>query len=642
MAFGITISSVFIDVEILVGANSIPRYVSWHLDDVNNSFQYVSFGGHLNTVDTSNADWIVLQDIYASTDGFLDGDGNAVTPTVIGFVHGTTPESLEEFGSFNPLHEGSYEQYIKNLRVAGRFVQGLSETDHGFLEVRHSGVGLIPEPDQPEGDAYDYPVSDWAVTQAGDSFSLSLLVPYELEVNTVNALNLHYSVQAMLSWLESIRVAGSGTTVASDITQASSFNNRTFAFRQKTSDSEDLRFQLDSTPSIILNTIEGNYTRITLNFALATDNIATLDGEALGIYLADTALGTISTEGLLVDPNSGNPNVPFHTKKIIGPGRRSLEFISDTLVYTGRDVSSGMYRLPIAPGYGRSATWDYLEKNSSGQGLVPIQPSIDTVHLDDTVIDSIRFREPTQHVLSTNTHRVYTFHNIGTSARNINDWNDDLLIALEPGQSIQFLVSLEANGDGEVLALHPPNRHYKAFDNNVGRIGDVPFFTDGNQLYRIIPIVGNEEYIDTDAFRRGTGVELAAGNHVWADESDWDFPEILEVLRNGWVNATAGFDINLEDDVTGSIATWNGIRLFHQRGTSLPTALVSNTKPTVSGAGTRETYYVNWRFEAQEGDKIFFAFRYRDGTNIDWDSVRVGSSFLIASIEPVIRREYSV
>ena len=638
----LTINSVFTNVTISCDrSDGIPDAILWYLDDDNNTRQSIYFGAHSEIIDTGNSDLVALQSIYASTDGFLDGDGNSIIPMVIGFSQGTTPESLDEYGSFNPLREGAYEQFVKNLRVQGKITQGLSQADHGFLEVRHKGLGFIPEPDKPEGDAFDYPVSDWSVAQEGDDFSLSLLVPYELEIDTVSKLNDFYSVQAMVSWLEAIRVSGSGTTVGSDITADGSFTSRTFTFRQKESDTADLRFSLRTTPSIILNTIEGNYTRVSLHFEPATDNTVMLDVEAIGLYIADEAIGTISTVGLLVNPNHGNSNVPYQTNKIIGPGRRSLEFISDTLVYTGRDISSGMYRLPIAPGYGRSATWAYLEKNSSGHGLVPIQPSIDTIHLDDTVINDVRFREPTQHVLSTNTHRVYTFHNIGTVSRNINDWNDDLLIALEPGQSIQFLVSLEANGDGEILALHPPNRHYKAYDNNVGSIGDIPFFTDGNQLYRLIPIVGNEEYIDTDAFRRGTGVELAIGNHVWEDESDWDFPEILEVLRNGWVNATAGFDISLDDDVTGSISTWNGIRLFHQRGTSLPTALVSNTKPTVSGAGTRETYYVNWRFEAQEGDKIFFTFRYRDGTNIEWDSVRVGSSFLIVSIEPVIRREYS-
>ena len=635
----LTVNSAVTEIEIRCNRNR-PDYITWVLDDGTNTRGVLNFGSDLSYVNINSSDWQILRDIYASNAGFVDSNGDSVTPLVRFFTHGTTPESLEDFGLFNPLHEGSYEQWVKNLRVDGRFVQGLSETDHGFLEVRHRGVGFIPEADKPIGNAYDYPVSDWSVAQESTNFSLNLLVPYELEIDTVNDLNAFYSVQAMVSWLEAIRVSGSGTTVGSDITTATSFSSRIFAFRQKESDSADLRFQLLLAPS--LNDIEGNYTRIALHFELATDNTAVLDVEAIGIYLADVAVGTISTEGLLVDPNHGNTDVPFHTRKIIGPGRRSLEFISDTLVYTGRDIASGMYRLPVAPSYGRSATWDSLEKNSSGHGLVPIQPSIDTIHLDDTVAHFVRFREPSQHLISTNTHRVYTFHNIGTSSRNINDWNNNLLIALEPGQSVQFLVSLEANGDGEILALHPPNRHYKCYDNNVGDIGSIPFFTNGSELYRLIPIDTNIEVVDTDAFRRGTGVALASGNHVWADETDWDFPEILEILRNGWVNITVGFGISLNNSVTGSIAEWNGIRIFHQRGNNPPSALVSNTKPAISGAGTQETYYANWRFEAQEGDKVFFVFRYRDNTNISWSNVIVGSSYMIASIEPVIRREYSV
>ena len=186
----------------------------------------------------------MLQGIYASTVGFLDADGNAITPKAIFFLHGNTAESLDEFGSFNPFQPGSYERWLKTREIDGILTQGTSRATSGLLEVRHRGVGFIPEADQPEGDAYDYPVSDWTVAQVGNNFHLSLLVPYELTIDTVAKLNSHYSVQAMLSWLEAIRIAGSGVTVSPDITSPASFSGRTFAFRQKTSDSVDLEFYL--------------------------------------------------------------------------------------------------------------------------------------------------------------------------------------------------------------------------------------------------------------------------------------------------------------------------------------------------------------------------------------------------------------
>ena len=130
------------------------------------------------------------------------------------------------------------------------------------------------------------------------------------------------------------------------------------------------------------------------------------------------------------------------------------------------------------------------------------------------------------------------------------------------------------------------------------------------------------------------------GAHAWADETDWDFPETLEILRNGWLNFSAGFGIVLTDGVTGSIATWNGIRLFHQRGSAPPTELISATQPILSGAGSRENFYVNWRTEVLAGDVVFFVYRYRDGTTIDWDNVRLTISFMVLSIEPRIRSEY--
>ena len=638
----LTLSSVFEVVTIVCRQDTgLPYLVEWRLDDVTSTVGLVNFGWSLGSLDVVNADWAVLRDIYESSSGFVDADGNVVVPTVRNFIHGTTPESMEEFGSFNPLHEGSYEQWLKSRQVEGILLQGTSRVGSGLLEIRHKGVGYIPVADQPVGDAYDYPVSDWIVAQIGDAFHLSLLVPYELTIDTVDKLNAYYPVQAMLSWLEAIRVAGTGLTVAPDITNASSFSGRTFAFRQQESDSEDLQFVLGSSPSIILDDIEGSYTRVMMNFELDTSNTVTLDVPAISIYMADVAIGTISTVGLLIDPNHGNSDVPYRTRKIIGPGRRSVEFISDTLVYTGRDPTMGMYRLPMAPGYGRSATWAYLDKNTAGQGYVPVNPSIDTVHLDNTVTGDLRFLDPTRHVISTNTHRVYTVHNIGTASRNIRDWNNDLIISLESSQSVQFLMSLEVNGDGELIVLHPPNRHYKIFDSNPGHLGDSPYFTDGSSLYRIVPLDNPGEYIDIDSFQRGDGSTLAAGAHVWADEEDWDFPEILEILKNGWLDINVGFDIELTSGVTGSIDTWNGARIYHQRGSALPTILVSSTKPAVSGAGAREQYYANWRVEVQTGDKVFFVFRYRTATNISWENVRVGLSYMIATLEPRIRVEYT-
>ena len=45
----------------------------------------------------------ILQEIYASDDGFLDADGATVVPVVYRFPFGNTLADLENYGSWNPF-----------------------------------------------------------------------------------------------------------------------------------------------------------------------------------------------------------------------------------------------------------------------------------------------------------------------------------------------------------------------------------------------------------------------------------------------------------------------------------------------------------------------------------------------------------
>ena len=67
-------------------------------------------------------DLVILQTIFASSDGFRDIDGNSVPVIVRRFPYGTTTDSIEEYGYYNPLDASSYDRWLRTRQIQGAFL----------------------------------------------------------------------------------------------------------------------------------------------------------------------------------------------------------------------------------------------------------------------------------------------------------------------------------------------------------------------------------------------------------------------------------------------------------------------------------------------------------------------------------------
>ena len=134
-----------------------------------------SYGTTPNYPDTGSDELAaleILQDIYASDDGFLDADGDEVVPRVQNFPHGRTLEALEKYGSFNPFVEGAYDdwlaaQEIRGVEAEGATVERDATTNKPSIvyegDVKTAGF-------TPESDTFDYPLLNLEILRYSISF----------------------------------------------------------------------------------------------------------------------------------------------------------------------------------------------------------------------------------------------------------------------------------------------------------------------------------------------------------------------------------------------------------------------------------------------------------------------------------------
>ena len=145
----------------------------------------------------------VLQNIYASADGFLDADGNSIAVTVTQFPHGTTPESLSDHNYWNPLDVGSWArrefrlQMLRHLSAGNNEDRALAAWVMNF-GLRFGDVEVEGTVNQNLGEVVNV---RQVATQA---FEFSLF--YDIE-DRVTYPDFHQQLKnkAFLAWLESIR-----------------------------------------------------------------------------------------------------------------------------------------------------------------------------------------------------------------------------------------------------------------------------------------------------------------------------------------------------------------------------------------------------------------------------------------------------
>ena len=616
--------------------------IRWVLDDTDQTRGSVYLNGvYPESGTVEYTDLGILQDLYASTDGFQDAADNAITPHVRSHLHGTTVESLEEFGSWNPFRAGSWEAFQQRLKIQGAASRGLISLEGSDDTERiEQTIGHEIVPRAASGDTFDYSLNRWNSLQfSTTNFILSLPIDADDEVNTANKLNEHPPIKAMLAYLESVR--DMGITVGTDALLGTTFSSREFHIRQESSDTSDLEFiyssfgwQTDG---------DSNYVSYQLTFIIVSGSEA-INIDALSQIILD-ATGAISSTDLMIPPPTGNIDVPFKTRELDFGQHKALIARNDGLFYRGRNPRSGRpFELPVMDGAGLSYAFDELFYSGSKR-QVSTHPFVNSIHFgeNETADDVLQFPSPQRSVLSAGSHREYTVHNVSDQYTcEIQDWEDDALLTLYPGDFARFQLTLEPSGrNGKMIGQIIPQRRMIHSADYLGNFGGRGYWvTDEPRTLRMLPFSDSElAVIHEDAFTLGTATQPGGDQGDFEDDTGaWDYIGSFTVNMPGTMNFDILYQLRIDADST-NIGGYNGVRIYRVRGSSnTPVEIGEIVKPAISGDGAIQQYEFNHSIEVEAGDLYFAMHRYSNSSS--WPDIYMDNFIRHIRLSPFIYREY--
>ena len=602
---------------------NIAHEISWELDDTDMSRGSIRVDPY-PTSGQALTDLGVLHDINVSSDGFRDANGATITPTVNGnFVYGTTVESLDEFGSYNPLRAGSWEGYQDNLRIQGSASRGLIKHEgSGDTERIEQTIGHQVMEKQASGDNYDFPLNRWNVLQDGDDkVAFSIGLDSDANLDTVAKLNAYPPIKAFLSYINRKRTSGS--VLGTDILSAATFSQRDFHIQQDPSDSDDLALTYGGVEHD--RSEDDNYIYVSVEFVRETPGAAIDHAKLSQTILGET--GTISTTDLMIPPPQGSPPVPFETSAILQDNHKGLIFRNSGMYYRGRHPVTGVpFEVPVMSGVGIPYDFSTLTTHG-GVRQTPVDPFVTGVFYQEDVDDTLQFFRP-RALLRTPGSRDIEIHN-HTDDRNLTLrlWGTtiDHVMTVYPGEYVKFQSVLKNDGGEELIGIDIPERAMEHSAASSGTLGNLPVWDDGAYFLRPVRFgTSGNDFVHSDAFTIHSGSRPAAQLHgAIADYAgSFEFLGAWTVEMSGLMFVDYQYELII-DDAGANITGLNGPRLYRVRGTGNPTLVGELPQGTLTGDGATRSYNFNHVFRAEAGDLYFFMHGYitiAGGSDIEWEN----------------------
>ena len=642
MAASITTSTPIELVRIYFGiALGNVESIYWQTDESPQGSGGFTMAGGPPAAGTDHADNLeVLQEIYASTDGFRNDADEAVIADVFSFDYGTTVESLEEFGLWNPLRAGSWEGYQDNLRIQGAASRGLVKHEgSGDTERIEQSIGHVVVKRQASGTTKSVSLERWNVVRLTSTrINFTLAIDTDDNINSISKIDALTPIKAFLAYLESVRSGGS--EIGDEILTSSTYTGRQFHIRQQSSDTDDI--ELTYAGFSTSTDGSGNYDLIELWFNRVSTSAA-ININALSSLILN-AMGTISTTGLMVSPPVGDLNVEIKAREIDLGRHKALISRNNGLFYRGRNPhSDAPFELPLMDGAGLSRDFDSLFFASNIR-QAPVEPFVNAVHFNQNSDDVLQLVPISNFVLSPGSHRELRVHHNGNSnTLTIRMWGTavDNLVTLYPGDSVYFLITLKTNGGAEVVGKIDPDRKMIHSADYQGALGDHGYWqTDEPRNVRLLPFSDSQnEFINEDAFTKHTGAHPTGDQGDFEDESDsWERIGAWTMNMPGTMVVDYQYPLRITAGST-NIGVYNGPRLYRVRGTSnTPVEVTELVKPAVTGSGAVQQYgFLHAIDDVEVGDLYFFVHRYSSGNG--FESILMDSFRRSIRINPTIFRE---
>lgn len=595
----------------------------------------------------TNADLAILQQIYASADGFLDVDGNAFIPHLAGVPFGLSIDELEEYGIWNPLDSGSYARWAKQQEANSLILQGEGDFSRdattGLPTVEHGGNFKVTETEA-TGQTIPADLLAWTVSQISSTrVRFMLLVRESDEIEAADFDNYRH-VAAFHAWLESVREGGSAVGTATDNGPATYGQGRQFEFRQDTSDTEDIILtyhEVERTAVLSDDASTFYITQYTVDFNVDASG-ASLNISDLRDYI-DNVETTISSDTYNILGQIQSPGNHMEVGGLDFGGGVRMTPIDGGLILEAKDDNNKRYKIFTAGNYGRTISYSSL-KTVSGYKTIPRAGHIENIEFlaSETSAGTVRIPVPPDLLLQEGNHvRIGFRNNNSTYNLTIEDWNGDTLLVLRRAEYAEFQITLENGGDGQLTAIQIPKRRLV---RSAGATGDL---TDGLSLhdddadtrYRGFPFPVNPDYVDYDAFGISPTAPPAATQN-FETYASYIQRDAWRVERNGRMEID--FTCVLEVGSSNAIPNNHGIIILEQPGGSgVAQEGKRTTVPELATADGRTSYSIRDVINVSLSDRFMMAFVYPENASVTWSQIFVRGVQLTVTFEPDIIVSYT-
>ena len=402
------------------------------------SYDTITFqGGDLPSTDAKRPDLDVLQEIYASADGFQDEDGNDIVVEANAFAKNGVSDT-RCMPCWRPtvfptrLIDGSFDRVANMLTVLGAFLLEGSvdeDTTTARRDILLKG-GLIPETRTPASGSLEVSLADINILVFNDDTFITRQLFSSDEAPDDATLGDSVYVKALLQWLEANLFSGDAVDLTATTTtevEAAIGGNRVYQYAQD--DGELVRFSY-SGDIVFLN----SFREMQLYWTIASASPGTFNSTEFEAALDNELITVDGITDSQEKPPFGSTEIAVNAMRV-NMDRMSIENASDNPVIEYHDEVDRKRRLIV--GLGVSMPYGELQDGAGNVKATPKTWGVNAIHFgpNATVRGVTRLRTPIDQIPEPGNDWPCTFHNRdATEEWEILDWNGENLATLLPDE----------------------------------------------------------------------------------------------------------------------------------------------------------------------------------------------------------------
>ena len=613
-----------------------------------------------------------LQEIWASDDGFQDGDDNDLEVTIENLEFGDSLEDLKVH-AFNIFDEDEVARKVAASAYLGLFHRDdtsiTEDEDTGEMVADIEG-NFKTSLSRVISETFERDLRDWEHSTGTTGRIFIWKAFNEIDNVTADELDNDISIRTFLSFLESIRTEGS--SVGSDASEEATYNNRTYSLAVGSS---TVIFELDdaiSNPVIVSTYPDSDAVRnLTFTFSPTDASDEASSNEFRTALRASTGTFSVTRTEKVADTVVGSPQQTLVSKLLKSPTETYLQWHNNELHMHEED---GSYVFASLFGKCRMVqSFDSEERlNSAGEVdgyryTLSNDSNYHTVFFDNnlTINDILKLPRPLDFLPYDANARVLFLQNIRTDTDRIliTDWDDSSVLTLLRNERITVSYSRETEGAGKIFLNGMARRQQTTFEtvrftNNADELVIRDYFQEfvrieyaSYNLY-IIPFTmrsGSDRYQDNDAFTSGDRLQesrIGNLNPTPGYDPDTDFNSdgngvfddysILKFRYEGTFHAHVSFNLRFDVGSEGSMPDHH-LQLYRENddgdGIDL---IISQEQAGYGGSKSQRTYSMTTTGYAVADKAYFFALKISNTSSITEDELRMLSQSRHITLEPVI------